>query len=148
MPNIAKVLKEEIARLARKEIRKETAALQKASSQYRREIASLKRQVAALQRQVSLLEPKEPIPGSEAPSVDGGKRLRFTARGLRSQRTRLGLSVPDYARLAGVSAQSIRNWESGVTRPQRAQILALAKLRTIGKREAIARLQQLADRKK
>ena len=58
MPNIAAVLKEETSRLARKEVRRETAALQKASAQYRRDIAALKRHVTVLQRQVALLERK------------------------------------------------------------------------------------------
>jgi len=144
MPNIAAVLREEIARLARKEIRKGTAAVQKASSQYRRDIAALKRQVAGLQRQLSLLEGKVLAqPGGSAP-VDGSARVRFSAKGLRSQRKRLGLSAVDCARLVGVSTQSMRNWERGATRPRREQVLALAALRTIGKTEAQARLRQIA----
>ena len=56
MPNIATVLKEEISRLARKEIRNETAILKKGSAQHRRDIAALKRQVSTLQKKVSVLE--------------------------------------------------------------------------------------------
>ncbi len=48
MPNIASVLKEEISRIARKEVRVETEALKKASGRYRSEIAALKRQVQQL----------------------------------------------------------------------------------------------------
>jgi hypothetical protein len=40
VPNIASVLKEEIARVARKEVRSETENLKKASAQYRSEIAT------------------------------------------------------------------------------------------------------------
>ena len=54
MPNIAAVLKDEISRIARKEIRSETAVLKKASAQYRKEIAALKRQVSNLQGKVSI----------------------------------------------------------------------------------------------
>ena len=43
MPNLAAALKEEIARLARREINRETATLQNQSAQYRRDIAALKR---------------------------------------------------------------------------------------------------------
>ena len=43
MPNIAAVLKEEIQRLARKEIRKQISILKKMSAQYRKEIAEMKR---------------------------------------------------------------------------------------------------------
>ena len=48
MPNIAAVLREEIVRLARKEIRKQTNVLRKASVQYRRDIAEMKRRVSDL----------------------------------------------------------------------------------------------------
>ncbi len=51
MPNIATVLKSEIARIARKEVRAETLQIKKQSTNYRSQIASLKRQVAALELQ-------------------------------------------------------------------------------------------------
>ena len=145
MPNIAAVLKEEIGRLARKEIRKETANLQKASSQYRRDIAALKRQVTELERKVALLEgpvlaaPPEPV------EVEDDTSVRFTAKGLRSLRKRLGLSAADFALLADVTPQSIYNWEREKTRPRKPQILRLAALRGMGKKEARARVEQLSS---
>ena len=143
MPNVAAVLKEEISRIARREIRSETTSLKKASAQYRRDIAKLKRQVSNLQGKVTLLEKQLlkniPAPVSSA-DVQG---VRFTARGLRSQRKRLGLSAADYGRLVGVAAQTIYNWETGLSRPRRQQLPALASIRPMGKREAHARLEQL-----
>ena len=52
MSNVASVLKEEIARVARKEIRRETSALKKSSTTHRSEIAALKRRVLELERQL------------------------------------------------------------------------------------------------
>jgi hypothetical protein len=52
MPNIATILKEEIARVARKEVRRETTALKKAAATYRSEIAALKRRAAETERQL------------------------------------------------------------------------------------------------
>jgi len=144
MPNIAVVLRDEIARLARKELRSQTEGLKKASAQYRRDIAALKRQVTELERQVSFLEElvlkKPPV----SPVSKTAVRVRFTAKGLRAQRKRLGLSAADYAQLVGVSPQSIYNWEREITRPRKEQIVILAALRAMGKREAQARLRQLA----
>ena len=147
MPNIAAVLKDEVTRLARKEARSQTEVLKRASAQYRRDIAALKRKVVELERQVSLLEglvlkkpAVSPVSGSEM-------RVRFTSSGLRSQRARLGLSAADYAQLVGVSPQSVYNWEREITRPRKEQIVTLAALRGIGKREAQARLKQLAKKK-
>jgi hypothetical protein len=50
MPNIANVLDGEISRVARKEVRADTEALKKQSSQHRSHIAALKRRVAAVEK--------------------------------------------------------------------------------------------------
>lgn len=144
MPNIGAVLKEEISRLARKEIRQQTGTMQRASAQYRRDIAALKHQVAGLQRQVALLESKVLAQPRETPRVVDDARVRFTANGLRSQRKRLGLSAAKYASLVGVTPQSVYNWEREAARPRKEQVVALAALRSIGKKEAQARLRQIA----
>ena len=59
MPSIAAVLKQEITRLARKEMKTQTEVTRKASAQHRRDIAQLKRQVAGLSKQVAYLEQQE-----------------------------------------------------------------------------------------
>jgi len=144
MPNIASLLKEEILRLSRKEIRHQIETMRKASAQYRRSIATLKRQAGKLERQVARLEGSVfDKPRAASPSA-AGKQVRFVAKGLRSQRERLGFSAADYAKLAGVSSQSIYNWEHGTARPRAGQIAALAALRGINKREALARLERLS----
>jgi hypothetical protein len=87
MPNLGSVLKAEITRLARKEVRAEGEATRKASSQHRRYIAALRRQVATLERQVAVLQRKP------KPPVASSRPVRFTARGLRAHRERVGLSA-------------------------------------------------------
>jgi DNA-binding transcriptional regulator YiaG len=148
MPNIVSVLKEEILRLARKEARSETNALKKASAQYRRDIAALKRQVAELQRNVAPLEKQVLRNAAAQPAEVDAERVRFTAKGLRSQRQRLGPSAANYGRLIGVTGQSIYSWEQETSRPRKQQFAPIAALRQIGKREAQARLQQLAKQKR
>ena len=142
MPNIGTVLREEISRLSRRESRSQFNATKKATAQHRGDIAALKRQVVQLQRQVTLLSRK--ILGAPPASSSGpaAKRVRFAAKGLRSQRNRLGLSQADLGTLLGVSVQSIYNWESGSARPRDEQLAKLAALRGIGKREAGERLKQ------
>ena len=147
MPNIGALLREEITRLSRRTLRSEVGATRKASAQHRRQIAALKRQVAQLERQVSLLVRRQPQLAPAAPVESNAKRVRFVAKGLRSQRERLGLSATDFGRLVGVSAQSIYNWEHEAARPRAEQVALLAALRGLGKREVQARLQQLAAAK-
>ena len=55
MPNIGTVLKSEISRIARKEVRGELLKLKKASAQYRSEIAALKRRAQSLEQQLGRL---------------------------------------------------------------------------------------------
>ena len=143
MPNIASVLKEEIARLVRKQLRSETEALKKASSHYRSEIAALKRRIEALEKQISRLE--KTLPKKATPAVDGETetKLRFKPQGVRAQRTRLGLSAAEMGALVGVSAQTVYNWEAGTSRPRAEQLAIIAAVRKMGKREVKARLDQM-----
>jgi DNA-binding transcriptional regulator YiaG len=148
MANIASVLKGEILRLARKEARSETSALKKASAQYRRDIAELKRRIVDLQRKVAPLEKQvHRNAPSPTPEVDA-EHVRFTAKGLRSHRQRLGLSAANYGKLIGVTGQTIYSWEAETSRPRKQQFAPIAALRHLGKREVQARLQQLAERKR
>jgi predicted transcriptional regulator len=69
--------------------------------------------------------------------------MRFSAKGMKSHRAKLGISAGDYGRLAGVSAQSIYNYETGKATPRQAQVAALLAVRSLGKREAMARLESM-----
>ena len=139
MPNIASLLKSEITRLARKEVKALTDPIRKSNAQHRHDIAALKRQVAALDRQ--LTQAPRTRDTRPTPDTDNTPTLRFSAKGLQAHHAKLGLSAGDYGALAGVSAQSIYNWESGKAKPRAAQIAALAAVRGMGKREALARLE-------
>ena len=150
MPNLAATLKEEIQRLARKEIKAQTGATKQAVAQYRREIAKLKRKVREQEKKIAFLEGQErkrvEAPQAAEQATEGA---RFSARSVKSQRERLGFSAADYAKLVGVSALTIYNWEHGKSRPRQEQLAALVAVRGIGKREALARLELLnAEQKK
>lgn len=144
MPNIATVFKEEITRLARKEAKSQTTVLRRANAQYRRDIAALKRVTDRLTRQVSFLEAQERKRATAGPAADAtGENRRFSRRGLLTHREKLGFSAADYARLVGVSSQTIYNWEQGRSRPASEQLASLVEVRGLGKREALAKLELL-----
>jgi len=147
MPNIATVLREEITRLARKETRSQVDPARKAGAQQRKDIAALKRRVAQLERQIALLARGARSQPEEAKTDATAKRMRFTAKGLRAHRSRLGLSAADFGTLVGVSAQSVYNWEGEKAQPRGEQLARLVAIREIGKREAGQRLQQLGAAK-
>jgi DNA-binding transcriptional regulator YiaG len=146
MPNIASVLKDEMARVARKEVRAATLGPKKAASGHRTDIASLKRRVLALEtelRKFGKAGTKAAPHGAQAEAPS--KSSRFSAKGLATQRQRLGLSAEDCALLLGVSSQSVYNWESGNARPRDAFLPGVAALRALGKKEVEARLKALRE---
>jgi len=140
MPNIGTLMRQEIVKLSRREARAEVESTRKASASFRKDIADLKRKVTTLERRVALLERRTLARPAAAVSPASESNLRYSAKGLHSQRTRLGFSAADYGKLLGVSAQSIYNWEQGQAVPRGEQLVKLAALRDIGKREARARL--------
>jgi DNA-binding XRE family transcriptional regulator len=141
MPNIAAVFREEILRLSRKQGRSMIDHSKKVTTRHRREIASLKRQVSALEHQIKSLARRGIAPApARTINAKPAKGLRFVAKGLRSHRSRLGLSAGDVAKLVGVSAQSIYNWQAGTSHPRAAQLARIAVLRAMGKRDVVASL--------
>jgi DNA-binding transcriptional regulator YiaG len=141
MPNIAALLKSEISRVARKEVRAETSSLKKAASAYRSDIAALKRRAQALEQQVRTLSKLSAKLAPTAENEVASETRRFSANGLASQRRRLGLSAADLGLLVGASSQSIYNWEEGKVRPRAKHLVAIAALKTLGKKDAATHLE-------
>ena len=151
MPNIASVLKAEITRLARKELREESEGLKRAVVLQRKEIATLKARLQAVEKIVQRLgratkapraEPRAAVPNVTGES-DTAEGLRFRAAGMASNRKRLGLSATDFALLVGTTGQSVYAWEAGKSKPRAEALKAIASLRHIGKRDVEARLAEL-----
>ncbi len=146
MPNLAATLKEEIRRLAKKEVKAQTNSTKQAVANYRREIAQLKRQLREQDKKIARLGAQNRerlVQDAAGTDEDEAETMRYSPNWVKSQRKRLGLSAADYAKLVGVSALSVYNWEHGKNRPRKAQLLALAAVRGIGKREAMAKLEAL-----
>lgn len=143
MPNIGALLKDEISRLCRREIRKAVASVKKASAAYRRDIASLKRQLAALQKKSASVEKRVNVASESKSRTPPDRPVRFVAKGLRSLRSRLGLSAAQMALLLDVSEQSVYNWETKKATPRKEQLTAIIAMRGMGKREAQERLDAI-----
>lgn len=137
MSNIASILKAEISRVARKEVRAELETLKKASALHRSAIVALRRQTDGLQKELrrSIKASTRDMP-TNGPQEDGepGPARRFSASRLAAHRGKLSLSAAAYGKLAGVSGQTIYNWEQGKARPRAAQLENLAKVRDLGAR--------------
>lgn len=145
MPNVATVLRDEIQRLARKEIRALVGPLKKSGSEHRSAIADLRRRVADLEREIAFLRKQEGRRLAEPPSETEAENVRFSPKWVASDRKRLGLSANDYASLIGVSMLTVYNWEKGKSKPRAKQLAAWAQIRGLGKREALKRLELLEE---
>jgi DNA-binding transcriptional regulator YiaG len=141
MSNLAQILKEEIRRLAKREIKAEIGKTKKAVVQFRRDIALLKQQIAAQTKKIVVLQQDAGRP-AEPPAEASGEKFRFSMRSVKAQRKRLGLSALDYGKLVGVSPLTVYAWEQGKSRPRKAQLAALVAVRGIGKREAMQKLTE------
>jgi len=137
MTTFANQLKSEIARIAKKEVRAETAQLKQASAKYRSEIAALKRHIATLEATVKRLGKAQP----KAPKHEEAKEnLRFRADGFGTMRKKLGLSAAQMGKLIGVSPLSVYHWEQGKSRPRVSHLPAIAAVRKMGKKQALSKL--------
>lgn len=139
MPTLDSLLKSEIARLARKEVRAELDPLRKVFGQQRATLAALKRQVSQLERALRAAS-KGDRSRDPATAEPGVVRHRYSAKGLVSHRSKVGLSAEQYGKLVGVTGQSIYKWEAGKARPRAAQLPALAQIKRLGRRELLKRL--------
>lgn len=149
MPNLASVLKSEIARLARKEVRAATDDLRRTVTAQRAEATALKRKVHVLEKELKSLS-RGGASASTATHAETGKpseegRFRFSAKGLVTNRRRLGLSAAEFGLLVGASGQSIYLWEAGKAQPRAKSLAAIAELRGIGKKEAAHRLAAIKN---
>jgi DNA-binding transcriptional regulator YiaG len=143
MPNIATAFKLEVSRLCRKEVHQQLEPLRKASAAYRKEIASLKRQLKESEKRANTAA-RRSAKTEVAEDAEPKRQTRFVSKGLKTLRTRLGLSAAELASLLGVTGQSIYNWEQKKSTPRAAQLAQLAELRGMGKKAIRAQLEGAA----
>lgn len=140
MANIASVLKAEITRVARKEVRVELEGLKKVNSQHRSAIAELRRQLASLQKQLKQADRERTASVKEQAMAE--RKHRFSAARLAAHRSKLGLSAADYGRLVGMSGATIYLWERGQSRPRPEQVQQLGLLKAMSRSAILEQLEQ------
>lgn len=147
MTSLNNALKSEIARVSRREMKDELTALRKATALHRSEIAALKRDLKSLRSQLRSNERnlKKVTPAPVPDPIDRPMRkVDFNAEAFGAKRAKLGLSQLEMARLVEASALSVYKWESGKVQPRAAQLGRILAVQKLGKREAMARLNEPA----
>ncbi len=148
MGKIEAVVKSEVTRLARKEVRavcgplgRDVRELKQAVSRLTKIVAALEKVAAEWRQQKQERRAKLEAPDEEVTAA------RFSPDLIRKLRRRLGLSQKQFAVLVEVSAVAVWSWETGRTRPTKQNKKSLVALRKLGKREVKNVLAQKAPTK-
>ncbi len=151
MPNIARVFKDEIARISRHEAKQAVAPFRKPTSTARRTFADLKRRLAALEKsdkqlRAALAKITAAVP---QPAPAAAEKARITGKGMRSLQKRLRLSGSEFAKLLGVTGQVVYKWgkTNGALRVRDATKAAILAIRDLTATEAKVRLAQMPAKK-
>lgn len=142
--SVIKELRMEIARVARKEIKKELDPIKRVNASQRKYIADLRRDITELQRDVKRLQKEL---GKAAPVVEEELEQRFwiSGKGVLSLRKRLGLTQIDFAELVGITQQTVVRWEKTEGRIAlrgEAVQARLQEVRAMGRRDVAKELEK------
>ena len=140
MPDVASVLREEIRRLARKEVKSATSAQSKQIRDLKSGIKVLRGQVASLQKALTASRRAGAAANGKSPEEEKTKAVRVSPTSIRNHRKRLKLSQAQLGQLLGVSTTTVVFWESGRSAPRGSNRHALAEVRKLGKKDAQALL--------
>jgi DNA-binding transcriptional regulator YiaG len=152
MPNIAQVLKNEIQRIAKKEIKGSASELHKYNVSLKKTLAELRKQLGSMKQEIRELKKFQGKQAKTESQVtpEATEKLRFSAKGIRSLRRKLKLSQVDFAKLMGVSGLAVYQWErqEGKLTLRNATRNKLAAIRGLGRKEAVKRLEEIPAEKK
>lgn len=136
MARFEAIIKSEIVRLAKREVRKISVPLSRDVWSLKSAVSQLRKAVLTLQRitnqQQKQLEKGE-MPLQAAP--EEVKLSRFSPRLIRSLRGHLGITQKELALLTGVTVGAVHLWESGQFKPSEKKKAVMVALRKLGRRE-------------
>ncbi len=136
MGKVEGIIKSEIVRLAKREVRKVSVPLGRDLRSLKSVVSQLRRTVLGLQR-ITTSQQKEFQKGKallEAPPEEV-KESRFSPRLIRSLRRHLGITQKELAVLTGVTVGAVHLWESGQFKPSMKKKAVMVALRKLGRRE-------------
>ena len=146
MAKIEGVLKSEIVRLAKREIRSTFFPLRREVRSIRLKLSGLSKNFSALNRLTKDQLQKMPKKGLEA-TPEEVKASRLTPDRIRGLRKKLGISMRELGILTGTSLGAILSWEKGKFKPRGEKKAALVGLRKFRKQEIRKLLAEKAGSK-
>ena len=134
MPDLGKAIRDEISRVAGKDLRAAVNELNEEIRSLQREVSELKSQIGGVQE--ATVKPSGPSGDAKSAAKNETVSVRVTPSSIKKHRKRLRLSQAQMGKLLGVSAITILNWEQGKSKPRAANREALAELRSMGLKDA------------
>lgn len=145
MPDVGKILKSEISRLARKEANKMTAGLSGSVQDLKKQLRHQREEIADLHKALATKMDRRDE-GKISPELTQKKsaaKVRVSAGSIKTHRKRLKLSQKQLAQLVGVTTITVSNWERGKSTPRGDKRDAVAILRGMGLKEVKQRLKNI-----
>lgn len=143
MAKLESIIKSEIIRLSKQEIRKVLSPLRRDVRLLRATVSKLRKSASELDRfrvaQEKILSKQEI---KLEPSPEEVESSRFSPRLFRSLRKKMGVTQRDLAVLCGVTLGAVQSWESGKFRPKDEKRKVLVGLRKLGRSEVKKLLTQ------
>ena len=143
MGKLGSIIKSEMIRLAKREVRQVSAPLGRDVQSLKNTISQLRKSVLAIER-VAVQKQKEFSRREirlEA-SPEELKKSRFSPRLIRSLRKKLRITQKELAVLAGVSVGAVHQWEGGKSEPRAVKKARLVALRSLARREVRKLLEE------
>jgi DNA-binding transcriptional regulator YiaG len=147
MAKLESIIKSEIQRLAKHEVRAVFRPLRKEVWGIRLKLGDLLKAFVPLNRWAKELSESRSKETKLAASPDEVKASRFTPERIRHLRMKLGISQRELGVLIGASIGAVLSWEKGKFKPQGEKKAALVALRKVRKREVRKMLTEKAGAK-
>jgi DNA-binding transcriptional regulator YiaG len=145
MGKMEQIIKSEIIRLAKKQVRTTCLPLAREVRQLKRVVSELRKTVRPLKVLGAELQTQKAAALSRLQAApEEVQAARLSPLLIKKLRNRLGISQGDMATLIGVSGAAVASWEQGKSKPKGRNKEALVALRKLGKREV---KPLLADKK-
>ncbi len=133
MGKVESMIKSEIVRLAKREVKKMALPLKGEIKSLKGIVSQLRKSLLSLQRVSPIGVKEKKIPAEVTPAEV--KSARFSPRLIRSLRKRLGITQRELALLTGVTVGAIHKWESGKFKPAMEKREIMVRLRKMGRRD-------------
>lgn len=146
MGRIETAFKEEITRLAKRQVRTMMAKHVAATRQLKKRVAELQDDVERLKRErAKEISRSKVATAAKSAAQEKPGQVRLSPDLIRKLRKKLNISQPELARLVKVSPAAVGFWETGKSNPRPDKKARIVALRSLGRRD-VKRLLAVKER--